>query len=234
VHTLLTIGQKKPLRPGGALFGRLGYRATADNAEVPAKVMLTGTPYSTTADADGNFRFRNLPPGRYDVWILATGWETERIKDVAVRASEQTCLNQKLKPDRVPGNRVRNPSLWLRWLVTDRPEGWTSDPVRGNRWASALIRVPVGVKCTIGVEFQPGQAANVSARWRTDPSQPRSGREVVLALKEKEGGKRTAEVDVPDHLQPFEKGVLFLEVLIETPQALSVVCRHVFVVFGGR
>jgi hypothetical protein len=33
-------------------------------------------------------------------------------------------------------------------------------------------------------------------------------------------------------LQPFEKGGLFLEVLIETPQTISEVCRHVSVAFA--
>jgi hypothetical protein len=232
---LLTIGLAAPPSGGGRLVGRLEYRAPADYAKVPAKLALAGTPYATTADELGNFRFRDLPPGKYDIWILATGCEGMRIADVVVRAGEESRLDRTLMSDEVSGNLVRNPSFAMQWLVPGQPDWWGRDSVRGDRWASALVRVPAGRRCIVGVAFQPGQNGKAWARWRTDPSQPRSGREVALELTTKPGAKRgTAEVPFDQQLKPFEKDVLFLEVLIESSQPLPVVCRHISVVFGDR
>jgi hypothetical protein len=175
LHTLYTLGMQKSDRPAGTLRGKLEYRPPEKYATVPAKVMLAGTNYSTTTDADGNFVFRNLPPAKYTAWIQATGNEVERI-DVEVVANRETRLDRKLRADVVAGNLVRNPTFALRWVKVDQPDGWFSDPVRRGRWASALVRVPLEQRCAVRVQFQQGVSAPIAIRWRTDPSKA-EGRE---------------------------------------------------------
>lgn len=222
LHTLYTLGTQKSEKPAGTLFGKLDFRPIEKYATVPAKVMLAGTNYSTTTDADGNFVFQNLPPAKYIAWIQATGYEIERIELEAV-ANRATRIDRKLRADAVAGNLVRNPTFALRWVKDGQPDDWFRDPVRLGRWTSALIRVPVEQKCAVHVQFQQGVTAPIAIRWRTDPSKV-EGREVKL-----EDGK--GEI-VPDPLaKPFEKGFLFLEVLIETDKPLGEVCKHVSVVF---
>lgn len=225
LHTLYTLGLAEPARAGASLRGRLDYRPPAGYATVPAKVVLAGTGFSTTTDAEGAFSFRNLPAGKYDVWLLATGYEAELVRGVELAAGREVVLDRKLRPDPVPGNLVRNPALAVNWVRDAEPDGWCRDPTKPGRWAAALVRVPVDRRCMVRVDFRPGKAVPVAVRWRTDPSKA-EGREVALTEK--------AEV-APDPLaKPFEKGFLFLELLIETDRPLANVCRHVSVVFGGR
>ncbi len=234
VHTLFALGLEGTARPGCTLAGRIDGPPPDGYARVPAKVVLAGAPYSTTTDAEGRFHFRNLPAGKYDVWFLATGYETECKKGIELTAGREARLDVRLKPDRVTGNLVRNPSFRLSWVSPPRPDGWGPDPLRRGRWAGALLRVPLDRKCLVRVEFQPGEGAAVAIRWRSDPSSAGGGREVALTTKG--GGKNhvTAEVAPDTLLKPFEKGVLFLEVLIETTKPLPEVCRHVSVGFADR
>ncbi|MCI0458939.1 MAG: carboxypeptidase regulatory-like domain-containing protein [Gemmataceae bacterium] len=228
VHTLFTLGRAEPARPGCVLHGKLNYAPPSGYAPVPARVMLAGTSYSTTTDPEGRYRFRNLPPGRYTVLFLATGYEVEQVKDVVLTTERETELSPRLRPDAVAGNLVRNARFECRWLQADRPDWWTKDPRNPRRWASAVIRVPVGQKCAVRVEFQPGKQVPVLVRWRGNPSALSESREAALDPKRvDEPGRLSAEVAPDERIRPFEKGVLFLEVLLQTERDPAEVCRHV-------
>jgi hypothetical protein len=159
--------------------------------------------------------------GKYDVLVLATGYEAEPIRGVEVTPNRDTPVDRKLRPDSVAGNLVRNPAFSVQWIRRDQPDFWTRDPVRRGRWASALIRVPVNRRCSVRVEFQPGNSAPLSIRWRTDPSKA-EGREFKFGEE-----KKVIEVAADPLISPFEKGYLFLEVLIETDRPLIKICKHV-------
>jgi hypothetical protein len=228
VHTLFTLGLRAPQEPGCTLAGKLTAPLPDGYARVPARVLLAGTPYSTTTGPDGSFRFRDLPPGRYRVHLLATGCESETIEDVELKEGKATTLDRKLKPDPVAGNRVRNPDFSISWVKVKQPDCWRRDPARRGRWASALIRVPVGQPCEVRVAFRQGAPVPVAVRWRTDPSQPRGPETEVKGEK---GGVLSTVIKPGAALKPFEKGFLFLEVLIETDRPLAEVCEHVAVRF---
>lgn len=221
LHALYTLGRQEPVKPGGTFRGKIDFQSAASYAKVPAKVMLIGSDYSTTTDADGGFVFRNLPAGKYDAWLVATGYEAERVADIEVIAGKEARIDRKLRVDRVPGNLVRNPSFLVEWMRPKQPDCWYRDPVKRGRWASALIRVPVERRCSVRVDFHNGKSCPVSVRWRRDPSKA-EGQEVKLDAAK--------GVVAPDPLlMPFEKGFLFLEVLIETEKPLPEICRHVAV-----
>jgi hypothetical protein len=72
---LATLGALAAKGPKGSeLRGRVS-GATVDGplGKVPAKVMLAETGYSTLADADGVYAFRNFPPARIACWLPAGG-----------------------------------------------------------------------------------------------------------------------------------------------------------------
>ncbi len=224
LFTLFTLCREAPAKIGGSFSGNFVYPAHPTYAAVPAKVVLQGTNYSTTTDPEGSFSFRNLPPGKYIATILTTGHRDEFANEFELAPGRETRLDRKLEPDRVSGNLVRNPTFTVRWVRDTQPDCWYRDSVRRNRWASALIRVPLDQRCVVNVDFKPEHLAPIALRWRTDPSKA-EGREVKL-------NRLPAEV-APDPLtKPFEKGFLFLEVLIETKLPLPEVCKHVSVVFA--
>ncbi len=232
VHTLFTLGLAEPAAPGAGLHGKLKYTPPPDYAAVPARVLLAGTSFSTTTDAAGHYRFRNLPPGRYTVLFQATGFEAEQVKDVELNAGESLEVSPRLRPDAVPGNLVRNARFESRWLRAGQPDWWTRDPRTAARWAGALVRVPLNRKCTVRVQFQPGKRASVLVRWRGNPSSLGGSREAALAPRPQSGADSLVAQVAPDvRVQPFEKGVLFLEVLLQTERDPAEVCRHVAVTF---
>lgn len=232
VHTLLTLGLAEPTKDGGTLHGKLNYRPPPGYATVPARVMLSGTTFATTTDAEGRFRFRNLPHGRYTVLILATGYEMEEIRDVTITATKPVELSPELRPDPVRGNLIRNPRFGLRWIRVNQPDWWTRDTHKQGRWASALIRVPLAQKCAVRVEFVRGKEVPIAVRWRGNPASVSDSRETPLNPQDKDGAGRLVAVVLPDPaVTPFEKGALFLEVLLHTDLLPSEVCRHAAVTF---
>src|SRR5262249_3844648 len=210
--------------------GRVHAASIPGYARVPAKIMLAGTGFSTTADAEGRFRFRNLPPGEYTAIILATGYELKEISGVALRPERPHALNVELNPDAIAGNLVRNPRFALRWLSADAPDWWMRDPLKNGRWASALVRVPVGQKCRLRVEFVPGKETPVAIRWRANPALPSDSREQAVQFAVKDNAILSADVSLDTTLRPFEKNLLFLEVLIEA-SALPDAVRHVAITY---
>ena len=229
VHTLFTLGLKEPSAPGATLEGKLNYEPPAGYATVPVKVVIEGTDFSTTTDADGRYRFRNLPAGKYTVWVLATSYETERVKDVTLEAGKTATVEPKLKPDAVAGNLVRDPRFALKWILADQPDGWTRDGAKVGRWASAPIRVPVGQACSVRVEWAGEARVPVSVRWRSNPSSTADSREAALDV-----AKGAVEMTPDPLMKPFEKGYLYLELLLHTDKPPAELFRHVAVTFAKK
>jgi hypothetical protein len=235
LHTLFTLGAREEAGRGGILEGKLPYDVPTNYARVPAKVLLAGTNFSTTADAEGRWQFRALPAGKYTVQILATGYELAIVRDVEVADGNTVRLDPALTADPIAGNRLRNARFELKWLTPDRPDGWRPDPRKAARWTSALVRVPVEAVCKVSVAFLPEKQVPVLARWRTDPSNAGSGREVPLELTDRDpAGYGAATISPDKSLTPFEPGFLFLELVFDGPQSPDHYCRHAGVTLNAE
>ena len=60
----------------------------------------------TTTDADGKFRFENIPIGRICIKVSFIGYETQTISDIAVNSSKEIILNVSLKESVLKLNEV--------------------------------------------------------------------------------------------------------------------------------
>lgn len=229
VFTLYTLRQAG--LSGCELAGKVEYRVPKGYAKVPAKIMLAGTAYSTTTDEEGRFRFRHLPAGRYSVEFLATGFRVARA-DVVLSIERPTSLDVQLVSDPIAGNLVRNSAFDLSWINRGQPDWWSRDSAQQSRWSSALIRVPVDQKCCIHVNWGDLKDVPLFARWRTNPAVSGSGLVAPITLdKGMDMEFSTAIVVPPKSLTPFEKGFLYLEILIESTDPLSKTCDLVAVTF---
>src|SRR4051812_15608047 len=78
LHTLGQLSQKGG-KDTGTLRGVISAGVpTGPLARFPAKIVLEGTAFSTLADNDGHFTFRNLPPARYQMAVFRPSAELVR------------------------------------------------------------------------------------------------------------------------------------------------------------
>lgn len=178
---LATLGALAAKGPkGGELRGRIS-GATVDGplGKVPAKVMLAETGFSTLADADGVYAFRNLPAGAYRLLVARPG--NEVYSGPVTVAEAVTTADVGLTPARVKGNLLRNPALTLRWASKDHIDMWYKN--RKVEWRSEAVPVTPGARYRLEVERKvPG--VKVTVFWSTHE---REGTQTVgpaLALAE--------------------------------------------------
>lgn len=84
---------------GQALYGSIAGTITdAQGAALPGVTVValntgTGLKVETTSDTSGNYAFRNLPPGRYDLTATLTGFREHRQTALAVSAGNPMRIN---------------------------------------------------------------------------------------------------------------------------------------------
>lgn len=61
-----------------------------------ATILIESTKKGTTADIDGNYKFKDLAPGKYTLVVSYVSYNTQRIPDVKVEAGNTTSLNIEL------------------------------------------------------------------------------------------------------------------------------------------
>lgn len=128
LHTLAAVGMTPP--PNGAtLIGKIDSRPAKGTETFGAKIMIQGTTYSTLADAEGNFKFRNIPAGEHELVVMRSGSRPARQK-VTLEANKEATVQIKLAQSEPADNLLRNDGLTVKWYRTDFPEEWWSRPLR--------------------------------------------------------------------------------------------------------
>jgi hypothetical protein len=124
----------------------------------PAKVAIPGTAYSTLADTNGAFEFRNLPAGMFELRAWRGG--TTVIRKVTLRP------NQTVPCDFIatesPQNLVRNPEFSIRWLERPALDCWY--PVKTG-WEGEIIPLQAGRQYKLKVDFRAESDASVAVVW---------------------------------------------------------------------
>jgi hypothetical protein len=154
------------------------------NNDQEPRVVLLGTNYSTNAEAEpeegigvwrGVARFRNLPPGSYQVLAYRPG-ALSASATVELVAGENTEIGLELKPTDPAGNLVYNPDTSLSTLGNGQPDRWQRVPQRiGQVWDSAVVPLQPGAKYELGVRLKKLDGPRVLFLLTTvPPGQPQS------------------------------------------------------------
>ncbi len=107
VHSSAPSWQRIPGRKGLTTGSVQGQAKDAQGLAVPGAVVSVGrgkeAPRLTTTDAEGIFRFPNLPLGTYQIRIEKDGFVPQSYSDVELRAGELLTMELRLKATGPPG-----------------------------------------------------------------------------------------------------------------------------------
>ncbi|MEP6673094.1 MAG: carboxypeptidase regulatory-like domain-containing protein [Chthoniobacter sp.] len=216
LFTLGTLADQTP--DGGAtLRGTVTSAAPAGLEALAAKIVLPGTNFSTLADAEGCYEFRNLPSGSYLVAVLRAGSAIARA-EVALSPGQILTHDFALTADSVAGNMIRNSSFAALWLSPAQPDAWCPVKSRtaGPHWEGELLPLRAGTTYRLKVAWEKAAKGRVVVRLRksADISQ------FPTELKPLQPGE--TELDFP-----ATGDTALAQVLIFTEGAPSSACRHI-------
>jgi hypothetical protein len=219
LHTLGALQQQAAPRAGaGGLCGTVTPPPGPDG--IVAKIMVLGTEYSTLADAEGHYEFRNLPPGPYQVAAMKPGTRPQ-IVEATVEADRPTRQDIDLPASVPAGNLLRNGDFSIQWMCQrknkDIPDGW--------RWARQLepavvqwYSEPFAVK--------PGQTFRLTADWIEGVQAEIKIVCEGVSQAPLSAGTSSGVFTIPAHAENF-RGLAWVSVC--SPQPLSATFRNVAV-----
>ena len=132
-------------------------RDADDEAPLPfANVLVEGTNFGTSADEDGIFELRNVPPGRYNLRFSYVGYLSRTVYEVQLSRNRDVRVNVALEPEAAqlgeivirpsPFNRTPESPVSRRTISSSEIERAPG----GNRDISRVIRSLPGVSTGVG------------------------------------------------------------------------------------
>lgn len=116
-----------------------------------ANVLVEDTNFGTSADIDGEFELRNVPPGRYNLRFSYVGYQSFTVYEVHVRRNRDIRMDVELEPDAAeldeivirpsPFNRTDESPVSMRTVSTSEIERAPG----GNRDISRVVQSLPGV-----------------------------------------------------------------------------------------
>ncbi|GDY20555.1 hypothetical protein LBMAG56_19000 [Verrucomicrobiota bacterium] len=158
--------------PGATLSGIISAPTAAGLETVPAKIMLAGTLFSTLAEPDGSYTFRELPAGEHRLVVVRPGCKTLSTQ-VRLASAARVTLDLALAAASTSGNLLRHGDFMADWIRPGTPDGWTQQRPPGKRagWESETVPVKSGSSYRLVVRWHPANPepqADLLVRWRTD------------------------------------------------------------------
>ena len=226
IHTLLTLTQKTP-GAGASLVAEVSAQAMNGMENLPAKLMLMSTDYSTMSEQSlpafhtyqGVFSLRNIPQGTYRLAIERVGSQTLYVPSVNLKAGETVRATWKLQPARVDGNMAPNPDLTLRWLTPDAPDHWRLDAPR-KQWVSDCVPVIPGRSYRAGCALAAQAAGGVELQWMAHAWEIMKA--PVIPLEFSKGPRAELTLTAP-------AGAIFLRFIFKAQREPGSALREIFI-----
>ncbi len=158
LHTLGAIAAGR-MATNGTLRGVAQSDSPMGLERFAAKLLIEGTSYSTLADADGWFEFRDLPQGDYKLIALRPGGQAVTA-NVHVQEGQTNGCRLTLKEE--SRNLIRNGDFAIRWKDRNSPDCW--DFWQGT-WNGEIVPLKVNQKYRLAAKFKPDVSAEVVVRW---------------------------------------------------------------------
>jgi len=228
IHTLLQLSRPDGGKAdGGGIVAAISATAVDGMENLPAKLILLGTSYSTLSEESlpgyhvylGTFSFRNIPPGTYRMAIERVGSETLYPPPLILKAGETVRPNWKLLPSQIVGNLAPNPDLSLRWVAADAPDHWRFDRSRQQRTSDNITVVP-GQNYRAGCELKQNGAPGVELQWMSHAWEAMKSDPVPLHFSPQ--GSAGVVISAP-------AGALFVRFAVKSQQDPSTALRSYFV-----
>jgi len=212
LHTLGKLSGQG-LKNGATLRGVIRSVAVRGLEKLPAKIMLTGTTYSTLAGPDGRYEFRNMPVGSYRLLVVRPGNE-QLEQEVSLVEGKETVKDLVMKQSDPSGNLVRNGNFRLRWINSSAPDCWC---LQKEGWEGEVLPVMSGKKVKLSVSWKDGSKGGVVLRWRNTTSSSGGQFKSERAM---EPGTASKVFTVPD-------GMKYARLLIQTKGDPLEVCESI-------
>jgi hypothetical protein len=158
LHTLAALAELPSTNSAG-LRGRVDIPAGLGLEKLPAKIVLAGTGFSTLANLEGDYEFRQLPPGEYRV----QAWRGGSIaKDRSVSLGNGRAVLCNLEATETAPNLIRNGDFSIRWLGGKGPDCWYQTDLG---WEGEIIPLKNGQRYRLEATFKPNASDQVLVRW---------------------------------------------------------------------
>lgn len=237
IYTMLTLGPA-PQTEGACLVGNVTAASLSATDDHGARIVLLDTDYTTLAATtgrpapgtwQGEYAFRNLPPGSYRVLAYRTGAQSRLSAPVRLDVGRATRLDIALTATDPPGNIVENPDARLAYLPNDVPDRWKRASPKGkpSPWVSAAARVKPKATYRCGAVLKDPEA-KVSFRFQPRPGKDGNrGSAVVCPLNV--DGKLRGELTTT--LDDRRQSVV---VQVQSSRPLAEAIERVWIVPAGR
>lgn len=185
----------------------------------PAKIMLQDTTFSTLADLEGRFEFRNLPARNFTILAFRPGYGPTSAT-MNLKAAETNLCELTLSPS--PFNLIPNGDFKLSWVRPGQPDYWYQTK---SGWEGEPILLQDGQRYRLRVEFKPGAKSQIVVRTlkRFEHALPRFKIEPRFQ-------SHTLSVDEPEMTLVGGQGVGFLHLTIRGRSAPASVCERISLV----
>ncbi len=165
LHTLGQIALS-PVPDSASIGGTIKTKPDAPMDGRLAKIVISGTNYSTVADPSGKWQLHNLPAGTYMGKVHYPGCRMDNFT-ARLEPGQSRTINILMVTLKPVGNLLRNPDLRVQWKSPGAPDSWF---VTKTGWESDVVPVTAGQKYELSVRWKHGVTGSASVRWYTNLS----------------------------------------------------------------